>query len=175
MPTAWSRENVVERALNTLDWFGYYYGGNAMYGVQYVSLVNGVPTLGSGTLIAADCSAFASWCWNRSSRISSQGFKDIYPTVAKVADTVGKNPVLKQQIMEAPVVEPEPVVRKNFWDNGGFSMLLWILFSVLMMVMIFRMFNRGPMGGGAGVCAKVAPARARMRNRAICVFMVFIP
>ena len=58
---------------------------------------------------------------------------------AKVADTVGKSPEQKQQIMDAPVVEPEPVVRKNFWDNGGFSMLLWIAFSILMMVLIFRM------------------------------------
>ena len=59
--TPWSREDVVNRALSTLDWFGYYYGGNAMYGIQYVYLNSqGVPTLGGGNLIAADCSALAS-------------------------------------------------------------------------------------------------------------------
>lgn len=86
--TPWSREDVVNRALSTLDWFGYYYGGNAMYGIQYVYLnSNGVPTLGGGNLIAADCSAFASWCWNRESRISSRGFADIYHTIPKAANT----------------------------------------------------------------------------------------
>lgn len=86
--TPWSREDVVNRALSTLDWFGYYYGGNAMYGIQYVYLnADGVPTLGGGNLIAADCSAFASWCWNRESRISSRGFADIYHTIPKAANT----------------------------------------------------------------------------------------
>ena len=92
---------------------------------------------------------------------------------AKVADTVGKNPVLKQQIMEAPVVEPEPVVRKNFWDNGGFSMLLWILFSVLMMVMIFRMFNRGPMGGGAGSVFSFGKSKAQLYDKDTRVNVTF--
>ena len=69
---------------------------------------------------------------------------------AKLADTVGKSPRVKEQIMESPVVEPVPVTRKSFWEDGGFSMLLWILFSILMMVFLFRMFNRGPMGGGGG-------------------------
>lgn len=75
----WTRQDVIDRANDTLDWFGYYYGGECMYNIQYVSLVNGTPTLGTGSLIAADCSAFASWCYNRPNRINTTGFYDIYP------------------------------------------------------------------------------------------------
>ncbi len=92
---------------------------------------------------------------------------------AKCADTVGKSPAQKKQIMEAPVVEPEPVVRKSFWEDGGFSMLLWILFSVLMMVMIFRMFNRGPMGGGAGSVFNFGKSKAQLYDKDTRVNVTF--
>ena len=92
---------------------------------------------------------------------------------AKMADTVGKSPLQKQQIMQAPVVEPEPVVRKSFWEDGGFSMLLWILFSVLMMVMIFRMFNRGPMGGGAGSVFSFGKSKAQLYDKDTRVNVTF--
>ena len=92
---------------------------------------------------------------------------------AKVADTVGKSPEQKQQIMDAPVVEPEPVVRKNFWDNGGFSMLLWIAFSILMMVLIFRMFSRSPMGGGGSSVFSFGKSKAQLYDKDTRVNVTF--
>ena len=76
----WTRQDSIDRAYDTLNWFGYYWGGDGMYwGIQYVSLVNGVPTLGSGTLIACDCSAFCSWVWNIGTRLGSSEFQTNYP------------------------------------------------------------------------------------------------
>ena len=69
----------------------------------------------------------------------------------KVADTAGKSVSAQKAIMEAPTVEPVPETRKNFWENGFFSMLVWIVFSILLMMWIFRGIGRGPMGGPGGM------------------------
>ncbi len=70
---------------------------------------------------------------------------------SKVADTAGKSVWAKKAIMDAPTVEPVPETRKNFWENGFFSMLIWIVFSILLMMWIFRGLCRGPMGGPGGM------------------------
>ena len=82
----------------------------------------------------------------------------------RVADTVGKTDYAKTVIMNAPFVEPVPETRKSFWDEGGMSMVLWILFSVLMMVFLFRMFSRGPMGG-AGAMFNFGKSKAQLYDK----------
>lgn len=69
----------------------------------------------------------------------------------KLEDTVGKSAWSKKVIMNAPTVEPVPETRKSFWDNGFLSMLLWIGFSIILMMWIFRGFGRNSMGGGPGM------------------------
>lgn len=95
--TPWTREHVVNRALSTLDWFGYYMtkdrsdGGTAMYNIRYVhwNSATNSPELGSGTLIASDCSAYASWTWNLPERETTATLYDMFKSrlVAKVANT----------------------------------------------------------------------------------------
>ncbi|MCM1041259.1 MAG: ATP-dependent zinc metalloprotease FtsH [Bacteroides sp.] len=70
---------------------------------------------------------------------------------SKMADTVGKSPSAKQAIMDAPTVEPVPETRKGFWENSLFSMLIWIVFSILLMMWIFRGVGRNAMGGPGGM------------------------
>ena len=83
---------------------------------------------------------------------------------AKLSDTVGKSQAEKSRIMDRAEVEPVPETRKDFWDNGGFSMLLWIGFSILMMVLLFRMFSRGP-GGGAGAMFNFGKSKAQLYDK----------
>lgn len=82
----------------------------------------------------------------------------------KIADTVGKSIWVKQQIMDSPDVEPVPETRKSFWEDGGLSMLLWIVFTVVMMVMLFRMFSRGA-GGGAGAMFNFGKSKAQLYDK----------
>ncbi len=83
---------------------------------------------------------------------------------ARAADTVGKTAYAKSVIMNAPMVEPVPETRKSFWEEGGMSMLLWILFSVFMMMFLFRMFSRGPMGG-AGAMFNFGKSKAQLYDK----------
>lgn len=69
---------------------------------------------------------------------------------SKLEDTAGKSPYAKKVIMDAPTVEPVPETRKSFWDSGFLSMFLWIGFSLVLMMWLFRGFGRGPMGGAGG-------------------------
>lgn len=84
---------------------------------------------------------------------------------ARAADTAGKTAYAKSVIMNAPMVEPVPETRKSFWEEGGVSMILWVVFSVVMMVFLFRMFSRGPMGGGAGAMFNFGKSKAQLYDK----------
>lgn len=85
---------------------------------------------------------------------------------SKLADTAGKSVAEKEAIMEAPMVEPIPQTRKGFWENGWFSMLLWIGFSIILMMWLFRGFGRSPMGpGGMGGIFSFGKSKAKLYDK----------
>lgn len=91
---------------------------------------------------------------------------------AKLADTVGKSAYAKRAIMDTPDVEPVPETRKSFLEDGGLSMVIWILFSVVMMIVLMRMFSRGS-GGAAGNMFNFGKSKAQLYDQDTKVKVTF--
>lgn len=77
----WTRDDIVNRAYEWEPKVGYIYGGNCGYNGGWKYTACG-PNEGdqsyyvnSSQYVAADCSSFASWCWNMSFRADSKWFK----------------------------------------------------------------------------------------------------
>lgn len=83
----------------------------------------------------------------------------------KVEDTVGKSASFKKVIMDEPTVEPVPEIRKGFWENGFLSMLLWIGFSIILMMWLFRGFGRNSMNGGMGGLFSFGKSKAQLYDK----------